>query len=308
MARTGVICNSARFVCAARATQNAERKETTVNTYEARLTRVIDHIHDHPAGDLSLDALADVAALSRFHFHRLFRAVIGETAAQSVRRVRMQKASFALVMGDHPIPRIARDVGYPNAASFVRTFTEAFSMSPQAFRKRGELRPFHRNPAPEMTLMYPVEIRHEPARRLAAMPHRGVYFEINRAFEKLSTAMAARDLFAHARHMIGVFYDDPTSVKPEDLRSHAAFEITSDVPLTAPIEEVHLPAGRQAVLTYKGPYAGLPAAYDQLYAIWLPKSAEEPADHPAFEVYLNSPMNTAPDDLLTELHLPLRSA
>ncbi len=277
-----------------------------MNAYESRLTRVIDHIHDHPASDLSLDALADVAALSRFHFHRVFRAVIGETAAQSVRRIRMQKASFALVMGDQTIPCIARDVGYPNDASFVRTFTASFGVSPRTFRKRGELLPLHRNPAMEIALMYSVGIRNEPALRLAAMPHKGVYFEINRAFEKLSTTMAARGLFAHAGRMVGVFYNDPTSVKPEDLRSHAAFEITNDAPLAAPIEEVHLQGGRQAVLVHKGPYAGLPAAYDQLYALWLPKSGEEPADAPAFEVYLNSPIDTAPDDLLTELHLPLR--
>jgi AraC family transcriptional regulator len=53
---------------------------------------VIDHIHANPAGDLSLDALADVAALSRFHFHRVFHAMTGETAADAVRRVRMHRA------------------------------------------------------------------------------------------------------------------------------------------------------------------------------------------------------------------------
>ena len=59
------------------------------NHYEKRLLRVLDHIHDNPAGDLSLDALADVAALSRFHWHRIFRAMTGETAHQTVKRMRM---------------------------------------------------------------------------------------------------------------------------------------------------------------------------------------------------------------------------
>ena len=74
----------------------------------------------------------------------------------------------------------------------------------------------------------------------------------------------------------------------------------------APLEQVTLPAGRHAVLTYQGPYAGLPAAYDQLFGLWLPQSGEEPADSPVFEIYLNSPMDTAPDDLLTEICLPLK--
>ena len=78
---------------------------------ERRILRVLDHIHDHPASDLSLDALADVAALSRFHWHRLFRAVTGETAAQAVRRIRLQKASVMLVQTALPVDQVARAVG-----------------------------------------------------------------------------------------------------------------------------------------------------------------------------------------------------
>jgi AraC family transcriptional regulator len=273
---------------------------------EKRLLRVLDHIHDHPDGDLSLDALADVAAMSRFHWHRVFRLMTGETAAQAVRRIRMQRASYLLVMTAGPVAAIAKAVGMPNLAAFARTFTQHFGMTPAAFRKRGEMRPFLRNTKPEVPLMYPVEIRTEAAMRLAAIPHKGPYFEISRAFEKLSAVMGARGLFAKAGRMIGVYYDDPMAVAAADLRSYAAFEIVGDVSLDAPLETVTLAAGRRAVMTYRGPYAGLPAAYDQLFGIWLPGSGEEPADSPSFEVYLNTPMEVAPEDLMTELHLPLK--
>ena len=154
--------------------------------------------------------------------------------------------------------------------------------------------------------MHPVTIRTESPIRLAALPHKGAYFEISRAFQKLSAVMASRDLFRNAGRMIAVFYDDPQSVAEPDLRSHAGFEISGRSDLSSPLEEVTLPASRQAVLTYKGPYAGLPAAYDELFGIWLPQSGEEPADTPSFEVYLNSPMDVAPEALITELHLPLK--
>ncbi len=52
------------------------------NDHENRLMRILDHIHDHPAGDLPLDTLADVAACIRFHRHRACRAVTGKTAAR----------------------------------------------------------------------------------------------------------------------------------------------------------------------------------------------------------------------------------
>jgi AraC family transcriptional regulator len=277
------------------------------NANERRLLRVLDHIHDNPAGDLSLDALSDVAAMSRFHWHRVFRAMTGETMAQAVRRIRMQRASYLLVMTDQPLAVLAASVGMDNLASFSRAFAEHFLMSPAIFRKRGELRPFVRTPLPRRDPMHPVTIRSEPPIRLAALPHKGAYFEISRAFQKLSAVMVSRDLFRHAGRMIAVFYDDPQSVAEPDLRSHAGFELTSDADLAAPLEDVTLPAGRQAVLTYTGPYAGLPAAYDELFGVWLPQSGEEPADTPSFEVYLNSPMDTAPEELVTELHLPLKA-
>ena len=273
--------------------------------FEKRIHRVVDHIHDHPAGDLSLDTLADVAALSRFHFHRLFRAVTGETAAQSVRRIRLHRASVALAQTDTPAGQVAKAVGYPNVSSFSRAFGDAYGMTPKAFRNRGELRPFTRSTLPEILTMHPIETRTQSDRKLAAVPHKGPYSEINRAFQTLSTTMAQRGLFGYAGHMVGVFYDDPQSVPPADLRSHAGFEISGKPSIEPPLETVTLAGGRHAVLTYTGPYAGLPAAYDQLFAVWLPASGQEPADIPMFEVYLNSPMDTAPDKLVTEIYLAM---
>lgn len=276
------------------------------NDYERRMRRVVDHIHDNPSGDLSLDALADVAALSRFHFHRVYAAIAGETATSTVRRMRLHRAAVALVQGKDPVASIARRVGYPQMASFVRAFSGHYGLTPAAFRKRGELRPFPLQLSPKGQLMFPVTIRTEPERRLAAVPHQGPYTEIARAFEKLGSTVAARGFYGWFGHMVGVYYDSPSDVKPSELRSHAGLEAPADLPIDPPLEVVTLPAGRHAVLTFTGPYAGLQAAYDQLFGIWLPQSGETPADSPVFEVYLNSPMDTAPTDLVTEICLPLR--
>lgn len=191
-------------------------------------------------------------------------------------------------------------------ASFTRAFAGHYGLTPAAFRKRGELRPFPLLLAKKGPLMYPVITRTDPARRLAAVPHNGPYPEIGRAFEKLGSTVAARGFYGRFGHMVGVYYDRPSDTKPADLRSHAGLESPADLPIDAPLEEVTLPAGRHAVLTFTGPYAGLPAAYDQLFGIWLPQSGETPADSPIFEVYLNSPMDTPPEALVTEICLPLK--
>jgi AraC family transcriptional regulator len=272
---------------------------------ERRMMRVIDYIHDNPAGDLSLDALADVAAFSRFHWHRVYRAISGETVAQTVRRMRLHRGAVALVQSTDSVPRIAVQVGYADATTFTRAFSDAYGMPPQAFRNRGELRPFPPQNPLKGPLMYPVAIQTYPARRLVAVPHKGPYHDINRAFEKLFATIVARGQMKDVGLMVGVYYDDPSATPASDLRSHAGAIVSEDLPIVAPLEQVRLPAGRHAALTFTGPYVGLPAAYGQLDGIWLPTSGETPADTPPFEVYLNSPMDTPQEKLVTEICMPL---
>src|SRR6185436_19932594 len=81
--------------------------------YDRRVNRVIDHIREHLADELPLAALARLAAFSPFHFHRVFRAVTGETVAGFVHRLRIEKAAAAL--RDHPgraVLEIALDHGF----------------------------------------------------------------------------------------------------------------------------------------------------------------------------------------------------
>ena len=99
------------------------------NLYEKRMLRVLAYIHANPAGDLSLDTLADVAAMSRFHWHRVFQAMTGETCAQATRRIRLHRAACWLVQTDDTIAQVAKRCGYPSAQSFTRAFSEAFGTS-----------------------------------------------------------------------------------------------------------------------------------------------------------------------------------
>lgn len=153
---------------------------------------------------------------------------------------------------------------------------------------------------------YSVEIRSTQSATLAAIPHKGSYFEIGKAFELAGGWFASRNLMTPGIRMIGVYYDDPGSVPEEELRSQAGFTVDEDFAFEPPMEKVELKGGEHAVLTVKGPYTNLKPAYEWLYGVWLPQSGREPADCPPFEEYLNTPQDTAPNDLLTEIHMPLR--
>ncbi len=275
--------------------------------YEDRLRRVLRYIHDNPDGDLSLDALADVAALSRFHWHRIFHAMTGETLAEAVRRVRAHRASFWLAHGNDPVNRIAQRAGYDNEQSFIRAFRDVFGVTPAAFRASGVP-----GAAPLILkigdgTMYDVTLTTQPHRRLVGLDHHGPWTEIGRSFEQVSAVFASQEMWPHARGMAAVYYDDPTSMEPSSLRSFAGIVVEDDVTVPSDLREEHVPEHRCAVLRLKGPYSGLQAAYDYLYGTWFAQQGEEPADAAPYELYQNTPMDTAPADLITDICAPLKA-
>ncbi|WP_257572152.1 AraC family transcriptional regulator [Janthinobacterium sp. UMAB-60] len=62
--------------------------------YARRMNAVLDHIDRHLDTPLDLAQLADVAHFSRFHFHRVFAAWMGETLGDYARRRRLETAAL----------------------------------------------------------------------------------------------------------------------------------------------------------------------------------------------------------------------
>jgi AraC family transcriptional regulator len=154
-----------------------------------------------------------------------------------------------------------------------------------------------------------VVIRHVEPMEILSVDHVGPYMQISKAFDSLFGWLAKHNLLAGQMRMIGIYYDDPAVVEENALRSKAGVLLPHPVQLSVtvspPVSVTHVRGGEYAVLRHKGPYSDMPAAYEWLYGAWLAQSGREAADAPALEEYLNSPMETAPSDLLTEICLPL---
>ncbi len=129
--------------------------------------------------------------------------------------------------------------------------------------------------------------------------------EIGKSFEAFGAICESRGLWPQVGAVLGVYFDSPEEVAEADLLSFAGAEFAGDA-IPEGMEEVTLPGGKAAVLTCKGPYSGIQTAYHSLFGNWLPQSGEEPADQPCYEIHLNNPRGTAPEELLTEICLPLK--
>ena len=93
------------------------------------------YIREHINEPLRRDVLAEVAGFSIPHFHRVFTAQTGESAASYIRRVRLERAGRKLRMGAVDITEVALAAGYDTHAAFGKAFKQQFGLSPSEFRE-----------------------------------------------------------------------------------------------------------------------------------------------------------------------------
>ena len=113
------------------------KHETTWNDYQERILRVLTHIQERLDEALDLEELAGVACFSSFHFHRVFAAMTGETIADHVRRLRLERAATELRSGAKQVIQVALDAGYEAHEAFTRAFRDQFGVTPETVRLRG---------------------------------------------------------------------------------------------------------------------------------------------------------------------------
>src|SRR5262245_14060312 len=117
-----------------KATINPAAKPETRSFYADVVPRVLDRITADRDAELDLETLAQSAALSPFHFRRVFRGMVGETALELTRRLRMERAAWLLGTTDRAVTAIAFDAGYETHEAFTRAFRMSYGVSPSGFR------------------------------------------------------------------------------------------------------------------------------------------------------------------------------
>ena len=110
--------------------------KAALENYQSRMQRALDFIEQNLGDDLHLDVVSEVAAFSKYHFHRQFTATFGLSVHRYVQLARMKRASYRLAFRDaESITGIAMDAGYEAPDAFARAFRQRFGQSPSAFRK-----------------------------------------------------------------------------------------------------------------------------------------------------------------------------
>jgi AraC family transcriptional regulator len=292
--------------------------------YIRRLNAVVLYATRHLEEDLSLERLAREACFSPYHFHRLFTSLTGETPADFIKRLRVEKA--ANMLWQQPslsVTAIGLACGFSSPAVFSRSFRDVLGSSPTAWRLSKNRKTLRKNSkakplkAPYLSAAnqkqskraFPmdVKIKELPALHVAYLANMEGYSEekIARAWETLCGWAGPRNLLGPGTILAGVSFDNPDITPADRCRYFACVAIPPDTQTGGEIGAMDIPGGRHAVFSFNGRKKDIARAYSDLYGIWLPSSGYQPAECPSYEIYRTTP-DSRPDGVFTmDICLPI---
>ena len=285
--------------------------------YVHRINRAIDQIVNNLANPLRLDDIARVACFSPFHFHRVFRSLVGETLNAFIKRVRLERALQMMSHRDASLTDIALACGFSSSSDFSRSFRAHYGVPPSAFdldayrdanrdkmiEKFGEQ--LARLPQGENPDGFVVRIVEAPARRVA-------YLRALRPYEGRGVIDAVDAMLAWARprglaggQWLGYQWEDPEIVPMEQCRYDVGLEVPAGTPVGGEINVVEFPAMTLAEIEIKGPIDVEMRAIDYMYKTWLPASGYVPDEQPAFEAWDGEPFAHGMEHFELRMQLPV---
>ena len=278
----------------------------TYNDYIQRINKVVAYINDHLDESLDLKTLAEVAALSEFHFHRVFKALKGESIGAHISRLRIEAAARLLRYSALSIEDIAFNIGYEAPAALSKAFKNQYGITPTQYRTNKDIYIMKKEIInPDLALKAPKIMELEP-KNLIYIALTGEYgtLDYGKSYEQLWAVVKSQKLFTKGIESICVSYDDPKITEASLQRSEVSLAIHKPAHPEGEVSCKTLAGGKYAVFFYQGSYSHLSAVYDAAMR-WVIDSEYEVREEPTFEKYLNDSRRTAQEKLKTEVYIPI---
>lgn len=283
---------------------------STHEDYLKRINRALVYINQHLDETLGLETLAQISHFSPYHFHRIIRAYLGESLGSYIVRIRMETAAALILHTNQQISEIALKVGYDIPSSFNKAFQKRFGCPPTEFRNKhiiiNSIKYLTMETISQTARLKPA-IKVLKPKKVIFVQSIGNYSGSGtaRAWEKVSEFAQRKKLFGWKTEFIGVSHDDPHITDTEKLRYDACITVAKEVTPEGEIGVREIAGGKFAVFMHKGPYENFQKTYNAIFKQWLPASGQELRNAECFEKYLNSPQKTKPENLKTEIYIPV---
>lgn len=287
-------------------------QEKTATYYQQKVEEVLNYINGHLGDDLNIKMLAERFCISFFHFHRIFKAVLNEPLGCYIKRIRLETAVKLIRYSNEPLGDIALRIGYSDLSSFSKAFSKEFGLSPLEFKSNNNSVlnthiDYHISDAGKIISDIKPKLITLPDREAAFIRVTGRYGgdEVYKAWDELERFASTHNLISWKPDIFSVYYDDPDIVGIDNCSSDLCIVTKKKIKSEGRVKLEIIKGGKFAVFRYKGPYEKLWELYYSIYGNWVLFSDMKLRDSPSIEKYLNYNSKIKPENLLTEIYIPI---
>ncbi|WBX72128.1 AraC family transcriptional regulator [Tenacibaculum retecalamus] len=294
-----------------------------------RISKAIAYIEEHLHEKLTLEDVALKAYFSRFHFHRLFLTVTGETLNNFITRKRIEKAaSFLLHQKELSITLVAEKVGFASLSSFSRTFKKFYGMSPVEFKKESEYKfseiskseskngqvttSFEQyicnvnNSLNWLKMNATTEVKIVPELQLAYISHQGKMDLIGDVYKRLMQWAFPKGLMQQKDlRMVTIYHDSPKITDEDKIRMSACMTLNRLVKTDGEVNLRTLPKTKCIVSHLEINISEFQKAWENNF-VWMSEHGFKKADQDPFGIYYNNPEEHPEGKCIVDICIPIQ--
>jgi len=243
----------------------------------------MNYINNHIDTDINIDQLALDFDINKFHLHKIFKEQIGKNIYETIKSIRLQKASNLLITNKYStITHIALMCGYNSQASFTRAFKQRFNQTPKIWRKGGyeeysnkilENSDFENLKDTDFSYLEPKIVKTQEITAYY-IRHKGYNKETKKTWQKMMAWVYTHNIKKYQQ--IGIYHDNPIITPLEDCYYVACISPQEKVNFktsTLPYFTIH--SELCALFEVEGKYGDILKLIQWVYHIWLPESGYE---------------------------------
>ena len=268
-------------------------KRETLNKKTKISNGILFYIYTNIDTDINMDELAKSFNLSKFYIHRIFKEIFGRNIYESIKSIRLQKASSLLITNKYStITEIASSCGYSSQTSFIRVFKKRFLVTPTQWRKGGykeysktileeSIKAKESNANYENTDATIVKM---PSIEACYIRHDGYNDEVKQTWQKIQTWTYSNNIKSY-KH-IALFHDNPVITHLNECQYVACIEVNDEnFKDNNRLPKFNISDGVYAKFDIVGKDGDFLKFMYWLYNEWLPNSEYETTTKPPYAIY-----------------------
>ena len=285
------------------------------STYEKRAkiaNDVMNYVYKYIDTNINIDELCLELNVSKFHLHRIFKDEFGKNIYESIKSIRLQKASNLLITNKYStITDISKMTGYSSQTSFLRAFKQRFNMTPKDW-KNGGYKEYsnkivekitNQNENTNLFDITPIIVK-IPEMKGYYIRHQGYDRSIKKTWQKLQTWIYTNDIKEYKQ--MALHHDNPIITPLEECQYIAIVSLENDELKDVTLPCLIIPKGIYAKFSLSGKYGDVIKLIQWVYHYWLIDSGYETTTNPSYTIYHKNHFLSDDEEFELDYYLPIK--